>query len=104
MFNTERAALPDDFGSEINFVVGWANAGTQLHDYLRRIRAEVFSHLSDRVGDDAELGSFASGMDQPNRRCFWIYHVNRATICDINAEGDTVLIGDDAIARGEFAA
>jgi hypothetical protein len=96
--------LPDDFGGEIDLVMGWANAGTKLDDHLRGIGAEAFNHLSDRVCDDAELGSFAAGMHKANRRRFWIHHVNRATISDINAERDTALIGNDAIARGEFAA
>src|SRR4029077_19258687 len=41
-------------------------------------------------------------MHKANRRCFWINNVNRATVSDVNAEGDTALIGNDAIARGEF--
>jgi hypothetical protein len=43
-------------------------------------------------------------MHKADRRRFWIHHVNRATISDINAERDTALIGNDAIARGKFAA
>jgi hypothetical protein len=43
-------------------------------------------------------------MHKANRRRCWIYDVNRATVCDVNAERDTALIGDDAIAAGKFAA
>jgi hypothetical protein len=43
-------------------------------------------------------------MHKANRRRFWIYDVNRATVSDVNAERDAALIGDDAIARGKFAA
>jgi hypothetical protein len=43
-------------------------------------------------------------MHKANRRCFWINNVNGATVGDVNAERDTALIGDDAIARREFTA
>ena len=102
--NAERATLPDDFGGEIDFVVGWANAGTELHDHVRGIGIEAFNHLSDRICNHAKLGAFASGMHKANRRRFWIYNVNRATIRDVNAQRDTALIGDDAIAGGKLAA
>jgi hypothetical protein len=42
-------------------------------------------------------------MHQANCRRSWIYDVNCATVCDVNAERDAALIGDNAIARGEFA-
>ena len=103
MLNAERATLPDDFGGEIDLVMGWANTRAELHDHVRGIGAEAFNHLSDRVCDDAKLGAFASGMHKANRRRFWIYDVNCATVCDVNAERDAALIGDNAIARGEFA-
>ena len=80
LLNTERATLPDDFRSEIDLVVGWANAGTELHDHICGIGPEAFNHLSDRVCDDAKLGAFAAGMRKANSRRFWIYDVNCATI------------------------
>ena len=104
VLNAERATLPDDFRSEIDLVVGWANTGTELNDHIRGIGAEAVNHLPDRVCDDAKLGAFASGMHKASRRCFWIYNVNCATVCDVNAKRDTALIGDNAIAAGEFAA
>ena len=103
MLNAYRATLPADFGGKIDLVVGCANARTELHDQFRRIGAEASDHFSDRVCDDAKVGSFASGMHKANRRRLRIYDVNRATVCDVNAERDTALIGDNAIARGEFA-
>ena len=104
VFYAERAALADDFGGEIDFVMRWANAGTELHDHVRGIGAEAFNHLSDRVCHDAKLGAFAAGMHKTDRRRFWIDDVNCATIGDVNAERDAALIGDNAIAAGEFAA
>jgi hypothetical protein len=104
VLNADRATLPADFGGKIDFVVGWPNTRTKLHDHVRGMGAEAFNHLSDRICDDAELGSFASGMHKANRRCFWIHDVNCATVGDVNAERDTALIGDDAIATGKFAA
>jgi len=104
LLSADGAALPDDFGGEIDFIVGWANARTELHDHVRRIGPEAFNHLSDRVCDDAELGAFASGMHKANRRRFWIYDVNCATVSDVNAERDAALIGDNAVATGKFAA
>ena len=99
---TERAALPEDFGGKIDFVVGWANAGTELHDHVCGIGAETFNHLCDRVCDDAKLGAFASGVHKPDGGCFWIYDVNGATVSDVNTKRDPALIGDNAIARREF--
>jgi hypothetical protein len=96
--------LPDDFGCEIDLVMGWANTRAELHDHVRGIGPEAFNHLSDRVCDDAKLGAFAAGMHKANRRRCWIYDVNCATVCDVNAERDAALIGDNAIASGEFAA
>ena len=104
LLNAERTTLPDDFGGEIDFVVRRANAGTELHDHVRGIGAEAINHLSDRVCDDAELGAFAPGMHKADRRRFRIYDVNRATVGDVNAERDTALIRDNAVARGKFAA
>ncbi len=103
MLNIERATLPDDFRNEIDLVVGWANAGTELHDQIGRIGVEAFNHLCDCVCDNPKLGSFAAGMHKANRRRFRIYNVNRGTVCDVNAERDTALIGDDAVARGKLA-
>ena len=102
--DTDYAALPDDFASEIDFVVLWANAGTELHGHVRRFGAEAFTHLSDRVCDETELGAFASGMHEAYRRSFRIYNVSRAAVRDVNTERDAALIGDNAIAAGEFAA
>src|SRR6266566_2367606 len=103
VLNAERAALTDNLGGEIDFVVRRPNAGTELHDQVRWIGPEAFNHLSDRVCDDAKLGAFASGMHKADRGRFWVYDVNGATVSDVNAERHTALIGDNAIAAGEFA-
>src|SRR5262249_349234 len=103
-FNTERAALPDDFGSKIDFVVRWPNAGAELNNYVGGIGAEAFNHLPDRVRDDPKLGSFASGMHKANSRCFWIQGVNCAAVRDVNAERDAALIRDNSVATVEFPA
>jgi hypothetical protein len=95
--------LPYDFRSEIDLVAGWANTGTELHDHVRGIGPEAFNHLSDRVCHDTKFGSFAPGVHKANCRRCWIDDVNCATIGDVNAERETALIGDNAIARGEFA-
>ena len=102
--NTERATLPDDFGGEIDFVVRRANTRAELHDHVRWIGAEAINHLPDRVGDDTKLGAFATGMHKTDGRRFWIDNVNRATVCDVNAQRDTALIGDNAVAAREFLA
>jgi len=104
VLNAERATLPDDLGSEIDFIVRRPNAGSELHGHVRRLGAEAFNHLSDRVCDDTELGAFASGMHQAYRRSFRIYNVKRAAVRDVNAERDAAFIGDNAIAAWKFAA
>ena len=104
VLNAKRATLPGYFGGEIDFVVGWANARTELDDHIRGIGAEAFNHLSDCVCHDAKLGAFTAGMHKADRRRCWIYDVNCATVSDINAERDTALIGNNAIAARKFAA
>src|SRR5215470_15898980 len=101
---TERATLADDFGGKIHFVVRRANARAELHDHVCRIGAESFSHLPDRVCDDAKLGAFASGVHKPDGGRLSIYDVNSATVGDVNAKCGAALIGDDSVARGKFAA
>ena len=104
LFDTKRAALPDNFNGEVDFVLRRPNAGAELDDHVLGMRAETINHFLDRIRGDAELGAFATGMHKADRRRFWIDDVNRATVCDVNAERDTQLIGDDAVAAGEFAA
>ena len=79
-----------------------ANTGAELHDHVRRIGAEAINHLPDCVGNDAEFRAFATGMNQTDSRRFWIDNVNRAAVSDVNAQHDSLLIGDDAIAAGEI--
>ena len=101
-FHTKRTTLPDDFRCKIDFVVRRTNAGTELHDHVLGIRFKAFDHLIERICDDAELGAFAAGMDQTDSRRFWIDNVNSTTVSDVNAERDTTLIGDNAVAGGKF--
>lgn len=102
MFNTQRATLPDDFGSEIEFIVGRADARTELHDHVRGIGAETFHHLADRICHDTKFSAFASGMHKADSRCVRIYNVNCATVGDINTECDATLVADNAVAAREF--
>ena len=104
LLNAQRTTLPDDFGSEIDFIVRRANAGTKLHDHVGGIGAEAIDHLVNSVGDDAEFGAFAPRMHKADGRRCRIYDVNRATVGDVNAERDTAFISDNAVARGKFAA
>jgi hypothetical protein len=104
LFDVERAALPDNFNGEIDFVVRRTNAGTQLHDHICGIGTEAISHFQNGVRDDAELGTFASGVHKANRGGFGVDEINCATVGDVNAEGDAPLIRDNAVARGKFEA
>src|ERR1043166_745692 len=103
-FHAQRTTLPDNFGSEIDFVMWRTNTRAELHDHVRGIGSEVINHLPDRVRDDAELGAFASGMHETDRGRFWIDNVNCAAVSDVNTRCDTALVGNDAVAAGEFAA
>src|SRR5213594_2950998 len=58
LFDAERAALPDNFSREVDFVVRRTNSGTELHDHVRGTGAEAINHFVNGVGDDAELGAF----------------------------------------------
>jgi len=60
--------------------------------------------LSDRVSNDAKLGAVAPRMHKADGRRFRIDDVNGATVSDVNAERNTALIGDNAVAPREFAA
>src|SRR5437899_10600517 len=82
----------------------WTNARTELHDHVRGIGAEAINHLPDRVRDDAELGAFAPGMHQTDRRCFRIHNVKSAAVGDVNAQRDAALVCNDAVAARELAA
>src|SRR5207253_8916643 len=62
----------------------------------------MFAHLLDRFRNNSPLGAFLAGMDEANRRHFWIDNVNRAAIGHVNAERDPFLIRDEAVAAGEF--
>ena len=95
-FDAERATLPNNFRGKIEFVVRRTNTRAELHDHVCGIGAEAFNHLSDRVCDDAKLGAFAPGMHKADRRRFWVYDVNCATVGDVNAERDAALIGLNA--------
>jgi len=96
------AAFFDDFRGEIDFVMRRTNAGAQLHDQVERSRPEACDHLRDRIRDDTKLGPFAAGMDETDRRRFWIDNINRATIGDMNAEQNFPLIRDKTVAPGEM--
>ena len=100
--HAERATLPDNFRSEIDFVTRRTNTRAELHDHVCGIGAEALNHLRNRARDNAELGAFTPGMHQTDSRRFWIDNVNGATIGDVNAERDTESIRNDAVTTGEF--
>src|SRR5438445_5784968 len=60
------------------------------------------AHLLDRFRNNSLLGAFLAGMDEANRRHFWIDNVNRAAIGHVNAERDPFLIRDQSVTPGEF--
>lgn len=101
-FNPVIPNLLNNLRRKIDFVMRWANAGTELNDQIRRFRVEFRMHLRNRTRDNAELGSFFSGMNKADSRCFWIDNVNCAAIGDVNAERDSPLIGDQAVASREM--
>ena len=77
------------------------NARTELHDEIKRTRAEAFRHRPDRNLDDAQLRSFFSRVHQPDCFARRIHEINGAAIGDINTEANAGLICDDAIAAGK---
>ena len=103
-FHARRATLADNFPREIDFVMWRPNAGAELHYHVRGIGAEAINHLLDSVGNDAEFGAFAPGMNQPDSRGFLIDNVNRAAVGNVNAQDDAALIGNKSVAAGEFTA
>ena len=96
------ATLLDNFRREIDLVMRRTNAGTELHDQIDRLRSEALDQLFDRVSSNAELAPFAAGMHQSDSRRFWIDNVNSAAVSDMNAERDTRLICNEAVAAGEM--
>ena len=87
---------------ERDLVRRWTGGGIVFH--VRGIGAEAINHLLDSVGNDAEFGTFASGMNQPDSRGFLIDNVNRAAVGNVNAQDDAALIGNKSVAAGEFTA
>ena len=102
MFHARGAKLFGDLRREVDFIMRRANARTQLHNQLGRIRTEMFAHLLNRFRRDFLLGSFFSGMNKPDRRRFGIDNVNRAAIGNVNAERDFFLVRNQSVATGEF--
>jgi len=96
------ATLLDNFRREIDLVMRRTNAGTELHDQIGRLRSELLDHLDDCIRNDAELGPFAAGMDETDGWRIWIDNVNSAAVSDMNAERDTRLICNEAVAAGEM--
>lgn len=96
------ATLLDNFRREIDLVMRRTNAGTELHDQIGRLRSELLDHLGDCTRNNAELRPLAAGMDETDSWRVWIDNVNRAAVGDMNAERDTRLICNEAVAAGEM--
>ena len=96
------ARLLDNFRREIDLVMRRTNAGTELHDQIGRLRSELLDHLDDCIRNDAELGPFAAGMDETDGWRIWIDNVNSAAVSDMNAERNSRLICNEAVAAGEM--
>jgi hypothetical protein len=101
---SECATLADNVGGEIDFEMGRANAGAELDDHVRGIGTEAINHFPDCIRDNSELGAFAPGMNQTDRWRLWIDNVNRAAVGNVNAQCDTPLICDEAVAAAKFTA
>jgi len=95
------ATLLDNFRREIDLVMRRTNAGTELHDQIARLRSELLDHLGDCIRNDAELCPLAAGMEETDSWRVWIDNVNSAAVGDMNAERDTRLICNEAVAAGE---
>lgn len=93
--------LPNNFRSEIDFVMWRSNAWTELDDEIRRIRFEMSGQCGDDFGHNCELGSFLTRVHQPDTAPDWIEKINRAAIGDVNSKRDATLIGNQAIASVE---
>ena len=96
------ATLLDNFRREIDLVMRRTNAGTELHDQIARLRSELLDHLGDCIRNDAKLCALAAGMDETDGWRIWIDNVNSAAVSDMNAERDTRLICNEAVAAGEM--
>ena len=77
------------------------NAGTELHDEIARRRIKMLSHLRDRLRNDRQLGSLFARMDKANDVPNGIDHENRATIRDVDPQGNAALICDQAVCARE---
>src|SRR5262249_5720074 len=62
----------------------------------------MVAHLLNRFPSNRELGSFFPGMNETDRRRFWIDNVNGAAISHVDPERDLLLIGDQTIVAGEL--
>ncbi len=101
VFNAGVATLSDDLGREIDFVMRWPDARTQLHNQVGRFGVEALLHRSDRLRNDSELRSFFSGMHQADGFANRIEKKYGAAIRDIDSETNIALVGHKPVARIE---
>ncbi len=92
------AALPNDVGCEIDFIVRWPNTRAELNNEIGWTRTELSRHRFDCVWDDAEFRSFLAGMDETDRATNRIDEINRAAIGDVNAQTKSRLVRNDSVA------
>ncbi len=101
VFDARISTLPDDFRSEIDFVMRRPNARTQLQDQIGSFAVEALFHQRDRFGNNSELCSFFPGMHQTDDFTNWIEEENSAAICDVNSETNVALVGHQSVASVE---
>ena len=96
------AALADDVGGEIQFVIGRADAGAELGDDVGTDAAVIFHHRLNGGGDDAELGAFFSTVDAADGAAHGIHEPHGAAVGDVDAEADSRIVGDEAVHAGNW--
>src|SRR5256885_11511483 len=62
LLNAQRTTLPDDFGSEIDFIVRRGDAGAELHDHLPPVGSEAIHHFLNCICGAAQLRGLSSSM------------------------------------------
>ena len=96
------STLPNNLGSEIDFVMWRSNARTELGDEDPKASIRnVVCIAAIGFGRNRRRGSFLAGVHQPDAVSNWIEKIHRATIGDVNSKRDAALIRNQAITFGE---
>lgn len=100
MAHPSRAALVDDLGGKIHFVVRRADAWAELNDEIFRTALEFPLHRGDRMSDDPKLRALSSGVNEAEGPAHRVDKVHSTAIGHIDREAKSGAIRDQTVRAG----